>query len=69
MKIDYYNFCFYRYLDIPNVLSAAISHGCMMFHPGYGPYAENVLFVEMCKEHGISFTGPNVSIPDQVGSM
>ncbi|KAL5539313.1 hypothetical protein UlMin_045408 [Ulmus minor] len=51
------------YLDIPNVLSAAISHGCTMLHPGYGLLAENVLFVEMCREHGISFIGPN---PDSI---
>ncbi|KAL5563651.1 hypothetical protein UlMin_033398 [Ulmus minor] len=46
-------------LDIPNVLSAAISHGCTMLNLGYGLLAENVLFVEMCREHGISFIGPN----------
>ncbi|KAL5538603.1 hypothetical protein UlMin_045291 [Ulmus minor] len=46
-------------LDIPNVLSAAISHGCTMLNLGYGLFAENVLFVEMCREHGISFIGPN----------
>ncbi|KAL5563652.1 hypothetical protein UlMin_033399 [Ulmus minor] len=54
------------YLDIPNVLSAAISHGCTMLHPGYGLLAENVLFVgpsQMCREHGISFIGPN---PDSI---
>lgn len=46
---------------IPNVLSAAISHGCTMLHPGYGFLAENATFVEMCREHGINFIGPNVS--------
>lgn len=50
-----------RYLVIPNVLSAAISRGCTMLHPGYGFLAENALFVEMCREHGINFIGPNVS--------
>lgn len=51
-----------RYLLIPNVLSAAISHKCTMLHPGYGFLAENAVFVEMCREHGINFIGPNVSI-------
>ncbi|CAH1424835.1 unnamed protein product [Lactuca virosa] len=42
-----------------NVLSAAISHGCTMLHPGYGFLAENAVFVEMCRGHGINFIGPN----------
>ena len=46
---------------IPNVLSAAISRGCTMLHPGYGFLSENALFVEMCREHRINFIGPNVS--------
>ncbi|PON79904.1 Pyruvate carboxylase [Trema orientale] len=54
------------YLVIPNVLSAAISRGCTMLHPGYGFLAENALFVEMCREHGINFIGPN---PDSIRVM
>lgn len=51
------------YLLIPNVLAAAISRKCTMLHPGYGFLAENAVFVEMCREHGINFIGPNVSRP------
>ncbi|EPS72471.1 hypothetical protein M569_02284, partial [Genlisea aurea] len=47
------------YLVIPNVLSAAISRGCTMLHPGYGFLSENAVFVEMCREHGINFIGPD----------
>ena len=46
---------------IPNVLSAAISRDCTMLHPGYGFLSENAVFVDMCREHGINFIGPNVS--------
>lgn len=45
---------------VQNVLSAAISRGCTMLHPGYGFLSENANFVEMCREHGINFIGPNV---------
>jgi acetyl-CoA carboxylase biotin carboxylase subunit len=51
----------YRYLLIPNVLAAASGRKCTMLHPGYGFLAENAVFVEMCREHGINFIGPNVS--------
>lgn len=51
---------FFRYLVVQNVLSAAISRGCTMLHPGYGFLSENANFVEMCREHGINFIGPNV---------
>lgn len=54
------------YLLIHNVLSAAVSRGCTMLHPGYGFLAENALFVEMCNEHGINFIGPN---PDSIRVM
>ncbi|KAI0511015.1 hypothetical protein KFK09_011633 [Dendrobium nobile] len=54
------------YLFIPNVLSAAVSHGCTMLHPGYGFLAENAHFVDICKEHGINFIGPN---PDSIRVM
>ncbi|NP_001290488.1 biotin carboxylase 2, chloroplastic [Elaeis guineensis] len=54
------------YLFIPNVLSAAVSRGCTMLHPGYGFLAENAGFVDICKEHGINFIGPN---PDSIRVM
>jgi biotin carboxylase len=46
---------------IPNVLAAATSRQCTMLHPGYGFLAENAVFVEMCRDHGVNFIGPNVS--------
>lgn len=49
-----------RYLSIPNILSAAISHECTMLHPGYGFLSENASFVDMCREQGINFIGPDV---------
>ncbi|WP_117237048.1 acetyl-CoA carboxylase biotin carboxylase subunit [Thermus sediminis] len=46
------------YLNIPNLLSAAIVTGADAIHPGYGFLAENATFAEMCQEHGIAFIGP-----------
>jgi len=46
------------YLNIPNILSAAIVTGADAIHPGYGFLAENAAFAEMCREHGITFIGP-----------
>ncbi|KAK1268850.1 hypothetical protein QJS04_geneDACA014003 [Acorus gramineus] len=54
------------YLFIPNVLSAAVSRECTMLHPGYGFLAENARFVDICREHGINFIGPN---PDSIRIM
>ncbi|WOL17220.1 hypothetical protein Cni_G26009 [Canna indica] len=54
------------YLKIPNILSAAVIHGCTMLHPGYGFLAENATFVDICKHHEINFIGPN---PDSIRVM
>lgn len=54
------------YLNIPNIVSAAVSRGCTMLHPGYGFLAENATFVDICKDHGINFIGPN---PDSIRVM
>lgn len=46
------------YLNIPNLLSAAIISGADAIHPGYGFLAENAQFAEMCQDYGIIFIGP-----------
>ncbi|KAI5057225.1 hypothetical protein GOP47_0027240 [Adiantum capillus-veneris] len=47
------------YLKVPNIVSAAVTRGCTMLHPGYGFLSENATFVDICKDHGINFIGPN----------
>ncbi|MGQ9511363.1 MAG: acetyl-CoA carboxylase biotin carboxylase subunit [Thermaceae bacterium] len=46
------------YLNIPNILSAAIITGADAIHPGYGFLSENPRFAEMVREHGLIFIGP-----------
>jgi acetyl-CoA carboxylase biotin carboxylase subunit len=46
------------YLNIPNIIGAAIISKADAIHPGYGFLAENPEFVEICKDHNITFIGP-----------
>jgi acetyl-CoA carboxylase biotin carboxylase subunit len=46
------------YLNIPNIISAALTHNAEAIHPGYGFLAENARFAEICADHQIKFIGP-----------
>lgn len=46
------------YLNVRNLLSAAIVTGAEAVHPGYGFLAENAEFAEKCEEHNLVFIGP-----------
>jgi acetyl-CoA carboxylase biotin carboxylase subunit len=48
------------YLNIPAMLSAALSRGADAVHPGYGLLAENGDFAEACTRSGLAFIGPRV---------
>lgn len=56
------------YLNIPNILSAALMTGAEAIHPGYGFLAENPDFAEMCRDHGITFIGPSPESMRALGS-
>jgi acetyl-CoA carboxylase biotin carboxylase subunit len=47
------------YLNIPNIISAALTRGATAIHPGYGFLAENAKFAEMCADHNLIFIGPS----------
>lgn len=54
------------YLNIPNLLAAAVSRGAQAVHPGYGFLSERAEFVEICTDHGLEFIGPK---PQQIRLM
>ncbi|MDX2271697.1 MAG: acetyl-CoA carboxylase biotin carboxylase subunit [Cyanobacteriota bacterium] len=54
------------YLNIPNIISAALTRGANAIHPGYGFLAENAKFAEMCADHNLIFIGP---APDAMRKM
>ena len=46
------------YLNIPNIIAAALTRNATAIHPGYGFLAENARFAEICADHDIAFIGP-----------
>ncbi|AFZ17770.1 acetyl-CoA carboxylase biotin carboxylase subunit [Allocoleopsis franciscana] len=54
------------YLNIPNIIAAALTRNATAIHPGYGFLAENARFAEICADHQISFIGPT---PDAIRAM
>lgn len=54
------------YLNIPNIIAAALTRNATGIHPGYGFLAENARFAEICADHQISFIGPS---PEAIRAM
>ncbi|WP_053957634.1 acetyl-CoA carboxylase biotin carboxylase subunit [Inediibacterium massiliense] len=46
------------YLNIKNIISAAIITKAEAIHPGYGFLSESIQLAKMCKEYGIKLIGP-----------
>ena len=55
------------YLNIPQIVSAAMLTGAEAVHPGYGLLAENARFAEICRDHGLKFIGPTPEAIAQMG--
>lgn len=55
------------YLNIPNIIAAALTRHANAIHPGYGFLAENARFAEICADHNLIFVGPSPSAITAMG--
>lgn len=55
------------YLNMSNIIAAAMNTGADAIHPGIGFLAENSSFAEACEACGIRFIGPSPSAMDAMG--
>ncbi len=55
------------YLNIPNIINAAVQTGAEAVHPGYGFLSENHHFAAVCKTWGLVFIGPPPEAIENMG--
>ncbi|MFJ4789507.1 acetyl-CoA carboxylase biotin carboxylase subunit [Streptomyces sp. NPDC088794] len=55
------------YLNIPNIIGAALRTGADAVHPGYGFLSEDPYFAEICADAGVTFIGPPPDVMENVG--
>lgn len=55
------------YLNIENIISAAVSLGAEAIHPGFGFLSENARFAEICKKCNLQFIGPTAEMIKLMG--
>lgn len=56
------------YLNMFNIISAAVLTGCDAIHPGYGFLSENAEFARLCKESNLVFIGPHYKTINLMGN-
>ncbi|AKL95694.1 biotin carboxylase AccC [Clostridium aceticum] len=56
------------YLNIDNIISAALITKCEAIHPGYGFLSENSKLVEACQLNDIKFIGPSKEHMEKMGN-
>ncbi len=56
------------YLNMENIITAAVSTGAEAIHPGFGFLSENAAFAELCIECGIRFIGPKADAISNMGN-
>ncbi len=55
------------YLEAKLLLHAAQQTGCDALHPGYGFLSERASLANLCREHDITFVGPDADVIDALG--
>ncbi len=55
------------YLDIAQIVAAALAAGCDSVHPGYGFLSESAAFAGRCRQAGLLFIGPSEQCLDLFG--
>ena len=56
------------YLNMHNILSAAVLTHAEAIHPGFGFLSENAVFASMCADCNIKFIGPSAAAIDAMGN-
>lgn len=56
------------YLNVTQILSAAVVTNAQAIHPGFGFLSENSRFASMCEEMNITFIGPTSETIDAMGN-
>ena len=56
------------YLNMQNILSAALATHAEAIHPGYGFLSENSRFADMCAKNDVVFIGPDSIVIEQMGN-
>jgi acetyl-CoA carboxylase biotin carboxylase subunit len=55
------------YLNMSNIISAALLSKAEAIHPGYGFLSENPVFSSLCKQNNLVFIGPDADIIEKMG--
>ena len=57
-----------NYLNMDQIITAALNMGVDAIHPGFGFLSENSTFVQKCQEAGLVFIGPEADVIDKMGN-
>lgn len=57
-----------NYLNMDQIITAALNMGVDAIHPGFGFLSENSTFVRKCQEAGLVFIGPEADVIDKMGN-